>query len=86
MTCHDAPTGGAPLAETFCLAAPENASGASEGKLTNAVPKAMATIAIKVQRLRRFFMVLSPEWFKVALWPGWFSLPVSINQVSTTGK
>ena len=74
------------MAEALCLAAPENASGASEGKLTSAVPKAMAKIAIKVQRLRRFFMVLSPEWFKVALRPGWFSLPVSIKRVSTTGK
>ena len=74
------------MAATLCLAASEKASGASEGKLTNAVPKAMATIAIKVQRLRRCFMVLSPEWIKVALRPGWFFLPVSIKRVSTTGK
>ncbi len=60
------------MAAALCLAASENASGANEGKLTSAVPKAMATIAIKVQRLRlrRCFMVLSPEWIKVALRPG----------------
>ena len=91
MTCQDVPTGGALFTsvlftEALDATASEKDSGASEGKLISAVPKAMATIAIKVQRLRRFFMVLSPKWIKVALRPGWSSLPVSIKRVSTTGK
>lgn len=72
VTCHDVSAGGAPALSATWGAAFENASGVRDGRLSMEVPSAMATIAARTQRERRFFMVCLLRFKEQALQPGRF--------------